>query len=193
MSREYIAALKGLKAEWVRYLKMQIYLHEGEEYLHDLAMEAEELKRKIMETYDNLNIKKISQYTKEDMIAEVNKQQEIPPRQYLDSELIDFDIPPYHPVTEVLDREILKAETSAVDSGGSELEIPSEYQSPPVSIKYAAACIGGDMTPKKLAKNIESGGIRAKKLNRQTYIFDTRKLSKDAAQKLKKPKKLNLS
>ena len=182
MSREYIAALKNLKAKWDGYLQLQAFLHEDHD--EDLGIEAKELKKLAIETYDKFNVEKIGRYTKEAMISEVNEQQKIPPRQHLESDLIDFDITPYHDVPKEIDGAILKVETAIVDSGGAN-EIPSEFQSPPVTLTFAAECIGGDMTVKKLAKSIKSGSIRAKKLNRQTYIFDTQDFSKDALKKMK--------
>ena len=68
----------------------------------------------------------------------------------------------------------------------SDTVIPPERQSPPVSIQRMANCWGGDMTAKKLSGMIRSGRVKAKKLNRQTFIFDTKYLSPETIKQIKK-------
>ena len=55
-------------------------------------------------------------------------------------------------------------------------EIPPEYRSAPLSLKRMAELWGGDMTAKKLRAMIDNHRIRVEKINRQTFVFDTRDL-----------------
>lgn len=65
-------------------------------------------------------------------------------------------------------------------------EIPSERRSPPVSLTRLVECWGGDMTRKKLRKAIDLGTVRAVKITRQTYVFDTDKFPAHVIEKLRK-------
>ena len=62
--------------------------------------------------------------------------------------------------------------------------IPSEYQTSPVTMKELAKVWGG-MTTRKLSVLMKSGLKKFKKINRQTYVFDTRYLPNYVVEKLK--------
>lgn len=67
-----------------------------------------------------------------------------------------------------------------------EADIPAAHRSPPLSLTRMAECWGGDMTPKKLRNMIKSGSLRVIKLNRQTYVFDTKYLPDEVITKVKR-------
>ncbi|TKJ32884.1 MAG: hypothetical protein CEE38_21935 [Planctomycetes bacterium B3_Pla] len=73
-----------------------------------------------------------------------------------------------------------------VEENKASTTIPLEYQSAPMSQKTLARQWGGDMTAKKLSGLMKSGRVRSEKLNRQTYIFDTRDLPKRATKEITK-------
>lgn len=76
---------------------------------------------------------------------------------------------------------LVKTHSTAVSE-----EIPSERRSPPVSLTRLVECWGGDMTRKKLRKAIDLGTVRAVKITRQTYVFDTDKFPAHVIEKLRK-------
>jgi len=62
-------------------------------------------------------------------------------------------------------------------------EIPPEFRSAPLSLRRMAELLRGDMTAKKLRAMIDNGRPRVEKINRQTFVFDTRDLPKYASDK----------
>jgi hypothetical protein len=67
-----------------------------------------------------------------------------------------------------------------------DIEIPPERRSAPLSLTRMAQYWGGEMTPRKLKAMIGGGSLKAKQLNRQTFVFDTKDLPEKVIEKVKR-------
>jgi len=74
-------------------------------------------------------------------------------------------------------RSLLRNETTENhrDASASQ-EIPCEHRSAPLSLKRMAELWGGDITAKKLRAMIDNRRLHVDRINRQTFVFDTRDL-----------------
>ena len=71
-------------------------------------------------------------------------------------------------------------------SGNGTIDIPPERKSTPLNLIRMAQYWGGDMTVKKIRSMINGGQLRVIKINRQSFIFDTKLLPKHVIEKVKK-------
>jgi hypothetical protein len=65
-------------------------------------------------------------------------------------------------------------------------EIPINFRTPPVTIKFMASCIGGGMKPRKLRSLMDSGHYSYIKIKHQNFIFDLRQFQPKVKEKLQK-------
>ncbi len=68
----------------------------------------------------------------------------------------------------------------------SHIKIPPERRSAPLSLNRMAQYWGGDMTAKKLRSMIDSKSLKAYRMNRQTFIFDTEYLPAEVIARVKR-------
>jgi hypothetical protein len=82
---------------------------------------------------------------------------------------------------------LLRQETAENHKDASASQgIPPEYRSAPLSLKRMAELYGGDMTAKKLRIMIDNGRIPIETINRQAFVFDTRKLPDYVVEKMRR-------
>lgn len=88
----------------------------------------------------------------------------------------DSDIPRLRESIKKAEALLLKEARENHKDASASHGIPPEYRSAPLSLKRMAELWGGDMTAKKLRTMIDNGQMPVEKINRQTFVFDTRNL-----------------
>ncbi len=108
----YLQALERLKKQWESCMNLHAYLHEGEEQEHGLEASLIELEKSIIRVYGRYGVDKIDTLTKSDMLQEVQRLRETPPRWARDTALEIFSLIPHNPAVRALELTIAELEVS---------------------------------------------------------------------------------